>query len=173
MQTHRLNYHPAHVPGEVRGISVRWGRLDDGRAMLRFRLDGCGDLIVPPAAPPGPGHELWRTTCFELFLASGNGSYREFNFSPSGQWAAYRFSGYRTGGRAYAPVRQPEVSMERGRSVLTLTAFIDARELDLATRAAITAVVEEQGAGLSYWAGQHLKPEPDFHNPACFVLPVP
>ena len=36
---------------------------------------------------------LWQTTCFEAFLrAPGGEAYREWNFAPSGDWAAYDFT---------------------------------------------------------------------------------
>ena len=38
---------------------------------------------------------------------------------------------------------------------------------------ALCAVIEEQGGQKSYWAARHAGEKPDFHNPACFILPVP
>jgi len=41
---------------------------------------------------------LWNATCFEFFLARGDGQgYHEFNLSPAGHWNAFRFTGYRQG----------------------------------------------------------------------------
>jgi hypothetical protein len=68
-----------------------------------------GALRLPAAAEPGRADGLWRRTCFELFLLDpASEAYLEFNFSPSGQWAAYRFDGYRTGMRELA-VAQPRI----------------------------------------------------------------
>lgn len=173
MQTHSLKHHPAHVPGLVKNIKVRWGRVRDGRVMLRFRLDGCEDVVIPPAATPARADGLWHSTCFELFLATGGSTYREFNFSPSGEWAAYQFNGYRSEQADYTPFIEPAVAMDKGRTVLTLTAFLDPRELAGCPSASLSAVVEERVAGFSYWAAIHAGSKPDFHNPACFVLPVP
>lgn len=173
MQTHSLKHHPANVPGRVKGLKVRWGRVRDGRVMLRFRLDGCEEVAIPPLTTPARADGLWQTTCFELFLATGGSTYREFNFSPSGAWAAYRFDGYRSEQADYTPFAEPVVTMDKGRSVLAVTVFLDARELAGCAFASLTAVVEERNAGLSYWAAFHAGSKPDFHNPACFVLPVP
>ena len=41
-------------------------------------------LVIPPPATPDRTDELWRTTCFELFVAGEGDGYREFNLSPSG-----------------------------------------------------------------------------------------
>lgn len=161
------------MPGAVTGVSVRWGRVADGRMMLRYRLDGCSDVILPGNAATGRADELWHTTCFELFIADAGGSYREFNFAPSGQWAAYRFSGYRNSVGDYRPIAEPEIIMDSGASVLTVTAFLSAEEFAQSSHAALTAVVEEKRGRMSYWAHRHAGLKPDFHEPTCFALPVP
>ena len=58
----------------------------------------CSALLVPAPAPPVRTDGLWRHTCFEAFIApAGSSEYWEYNFSPSGAWAAYHFTAYRTG----------------------------------------------------------------------------
>ena len=173
MKTHRLASHPAFVPDKIKALTVRWGHVAGGKVMLRFRLDGCQHVVLPPVAAAGRGDELWKTTCFELFLAGSGGNYREFNFSPSGQWAAYSFAGYRNRTGDFDPVAAPEIALDSGASVLTFTVFLDAADLEGASHASLTAVIEERDGKLSYWAPLHPGSKPDFHNPACFVLPIP
>lgn len=146
--------------------------LPDGRLMLRFRVDGAGNLMVPPFRGRGRGQDLWKTTCFELFLYDGGGRYREFNFSPSGQWAAYAFSGYRNLAGPFDPRQTPQIDHETGTSMFVQTVFIDRRELEGAERAALAAVIEEKGGRPSYWALAHAGLKPDFHDPACFRIPL-
>lgn len=161
------------MPGTVKEVSVEWGRVADGRMMLRYRLDGCSELVLPVKPATGRADELWRTTCFELFIADAGGSYREFNFAPSGQWAAYRFSDYRNSLGDYPPVTPPEITMDDGASVLTVTAFLSGEEFANSHHASLTAVVEEKHGKMSFWAHRHPGLKPDFHEPTCFVLPVP
>src|SRR6185437_8564676 len=53
---------------------------------------------LPRAATSGRSDELWRHTCFEAFVGAAlDAGYYELNFSPSKQWAAYWFNGYRIG----------------------------------------------------------------------------
>jgi hypothetical protein len=68
--------------------------------------------------------DLWRTTCFELFIqAEGESGYREWNFAPNGSWAAYDFSGYRE--LACDPeVAEPYIRMEDNLTWWTLGATI-------------------------------------------------
>src|SRR5579863_1688290 len=70
-----------------------------GPDLLRFQyvLDADPLLIrvPPPVADAGRTDKLWAHTCFEAFIGLPESSgYLELNFSPSGQWAAYRFDSY-------------------------------------------------------------------------------
>src|SRR5688500_9701615 len=57
-----------------------------------------GRFVMPEPSEPERREELWQTTCFETFLrAHGEEGYREWNFAPSGQWAAYDFTAHREG----------------------------------------------------------------------------
>ena len=170
LQTRALVPHPAHAATKVTTVAVRWNVLADGRLMLRYRFDGASLLAIPEPRSPARRDGLWQATCCELFLADGEGRYREFNFAPSGQWAAYEFEGYRTRGRDYKPLRLPEISTDLGKSIFVLTAFLDAHELAGATSAALAAVIVEEGEQMSYWALAHGGVKPDFHDPACFRL---
>lgn len=153
-------------------MSARWVELPDGRLMLRYRVDGCGRLEVPAFRGRGRADELWKTTCFELFLYDGAGRYRELNFSPSGQWAAHGFSGYRNLVGPFEPRETPRIEHETGTSVFVQTVFLDRRDLEGAESAALAAVIEEQGGRPSYWAMAHPGLKPDFHDPACFRIPL-
>ncbi|MDQ3471354.1 MAG: hypothetical protein M3428_03090, partial [Pseudomonadota bacterium] len=66
-----------------------------------------GRFVIPEPQEPARADGLWRTTCFEMFLKQpGDDAYREWNFAPSGAWAAFDFSGYREG-MAEAEVGSP------------------------------------------------------------------
>lgn len=170
MQTYELNSHPAFMPGEVTGVSVRWSVLPKGKLMLRYRVDGAAELTIPDFRGRGRGLDLWKNTCMELFLYDGKGRYREFNFSPSGQWALYGFNGYRNGREDIEPLRTPEITGAMGESVYMMTVFLSVRELEGAESAALSVVAFEDGGRPSYWGMVHNKMEPDFHDPACFRI---
>ncbi|NWN33423.1 hypothetical protein GY663_30040, partial [Klebsiella michiganensis] len=90
--------HPEHPPHGVEGIDVT-ADIRRGASILAYRVTGRMPLLPAPAAPERTDG-LWRRTCFELFIRpEGGEGYFEFNFSPSTQWAAYRFHGYREGMR--------------------------------------------------------------------------
>jgi hypothetical protein len=165
--------HPKAPPKLVHGVDVRWFQKGDGRLVLRWLVNGADAVAVPPFAGKGRGDELWQTTCGELFLRDRDGAgYREFNFSPSGRWAAYRFGGYREG-MTDAEAPDPDVSCQSGQFLTVLTAVVDASILTGSDLAGLSAVIEETDGTRSYWALAHPPGKPDFHDPACFVLPVP
>ena len=143
--------------------------LRDGRTMLRYSVDGCESLVAPPYAGKGRADDLWRTTCFELFLGGNGPGYLEFNFSPSGKWASYFFGSYREGQIAPDLGVQPDIRTEQGQEIFVLTAFLATSDVAGALRAGVSAVIEEKGGRLSYWALAHGPDKPDFHDPACFV----
>ncbi len=121
-----------------------------------------------PDPAEGRADQLWQTTCFEAFLrGDGEESYREWNFAPSGQWAAYDFDGYREG-MGKADVAEPYVRMEDNFTWWALGATI-APEADRAWQLGLSAVLEEQDGTKSYWALAHPAGKPDFHHPDCFA----
>ncbi|HEY0085114.1 MAG TPA: hypothetical protein VGB65_04305, partial [Allosphingosinicella sp.] len=91
--------HPVMPPGAVNGVSVSIAWDGPGEWCLDYMVDAPPEALrLPPAVGPVRAEGLWERTCFELFLRQGDGpGYCEFNFSPSGEWAAYRLDGYRAG----------------------------------------------------------------------------
>lgn len=123
------------------------------------------------------GKDLWRQTCFELFLASQAPGYYELNFSPSGEWAAYGFQQYRQGQPMNDPELAPRVDVRRWEDSLKLDALVTLRgpmasHADSRLRLGVSAVVEDAGGRLAYWALCHPGPTPDFHHPEAFALEI-
>lgn len=141
---------------------------------LRYRIEGDLErLRIPAPRTPAPGERLWQHLCCEAFVAPAAASaYREFNFSPSGEWAAYAFERYREGGPLAVPDPQIAVSTDDG--VLELAASIAVEPGRL--RVGLCAVIEDRDGELSrilsYWALRHPLPRPDFHHPEGFALEI-
>lgn len=139
-----------------------------GHWMLSFALAGDTPLMRPPALPERTDG-LWQSTCFEMFVTGAGESYTEFNFSPSTQWAAYAFTGYRTG-MADIPLSVPRIEpIESGIRVT----FDYAPEQQCLPRIGVSAVIEELDGTKSYWALAHPPGKPDFHHKDCFALQLP
>ncbi len=146
---------------------------------LTFRVEGDLDrVLVPTSDRPGRRDGLWKHCCFEAFIAMAKGEpYLEINLSPSGDWAAYLFSGYRRDMKD-AAIPAPAVVGRAGQGGLSLSADLDLAglgDIDPEQRLEIglCAVIEAKDESLSYWALAHPSGPPDFHHRDCFVVQLP
>ena len=131
-------------------------------------------FVIPQPTEPLRADELWRTTCFEAFLgAAGAQTYREWNFAPSGNWAAYDFSAYREGMARAEVGAPPYIRMEDNFTWWTVGATITV-EAGQPWQLGLSAVLEEGDGMKSYWALAHPPGDkPDFHHSDCFIARLP
>ncbi|HYJ82935.1 MAG TPA: DOMON-like domain-containing protein [Allosphingosinicella sp.] len=172
-----LRPHPVEHGKAVATIEVTVERPAVDRLRLTYAVRGkTDDLVLPAPRPPLRSHGLWETTCFEAFLRSRcETAYREFNFSPSGEWAATLL-------RYYRDLSPPDAALPANPEIQLEALGPDSFELrvDLRTdlpsgpcRLNLAAVIEERDGTKSYWALAHWHGKPDFHHRACFVLELP
>ena len=158
--------HPDSPEPAVRALVAGARVLPDGGLALVWRLSGeLAALRIPDAATRLPPERLWAHTCFEVFVGTpGEAAYREFNFSPNGQWMRFDFAGYRE--RVESPVLpRPQISVHRAGDTLELAVRLDAHHLPPGELCAgLTAVVEAVGGRHSYWSLRHPAGKPDFHH---------
>lgn len=172
-----LRCHPTTPCAAVSHIRVDVARSARDGLVLSYRIAGdTASLRLPPPAAARRADGLWQHTCLEAFLrADGSDAYFEFNFSPSGAWAAFRFEGRRVG-RTVPELTAPrmEISLQPEALVMDIQLSLEKLpELAQATLlAGLAAVIEDQESKLSYWALAHGAARPDFHDPASFALRV-
>ena len=165
-----LETHPATPPADPR--FKLWVNVDYAAAFgatatanIWFGIAAPADRFLLPEAKEGRADQLWQTTCFEAFFrADGEDAYREWNFAPSGQWAAYDFTAYRQG-MAEADVAQPPyIRVEDNLTWWALGATV-ALAAGPRWRLGLSAVIEERDGTKSYWALAHPPGDtPDFHH---------
>ncbi|HMW17521.1 MAG TPA: DOMON-like domain-containing protein [Accumulibacter sp.] len=175
-----LQAHPATAAPMVRSLDAQAWFTADADLAVAFRLRG--DIVrlrIPEPRTPAPADGLWETTCFELFVGvAGEAAYREFNFSPSGEWAAYAFTAYRQRDPSTAlfeHLAPPTIVSECSAGRLELTALIAGAALPSGgpLQIGLAAVVEAADVldgRHSYWALRHPAARPDFHHRDGFVL---
>jgi len=173
---HALVPHTEHPAPAVAGITVDVAAHGNGGLQLAYRLAGdLAALRLPTPATPVEPDRLWAHTCFEVFLRRGGEAYREYNFSPSGQWAGYAFSAYRQRLEDVA-LPAPQLDWQVSEGSLSLTVTLPAAALPAGSgplQLALTTVVEQAEGPLSYWALAHPAGKPDFHHQDGFVLALP
>jgi hypothetical protein len=165
---------PFAASTEVRALRASAEREGDGSLTFHYVLDAnLNGLRIPSVRAPRQADELWKHTCFEAFIARSDG-YFELNFSPSTEWAAYSFEGYRNGMTPVALASAPRIEVTRGTSQLSIEARVGMRRLspDAKLRIALSAVIEDDSGSVSYWALKHAPGKPDFHHSSGFILEV-
>ena len=168
--------HPPDL--SVSGQARRLG----GRLELVWRLTGDLDALVLP--DPSESRRrcdgLWQTTCLEAFWGfAGQDAYWELNLAPSGDWNLYRLSHYRGPLVPVALEVPPAWQLRRSVRELEVAVGLDLIEVaggdepgaaGLPLEVSLTAVIEQVGQGVSYWALAHTGAEPDFHRRDSFRL---
>ena len=160
----QLVAHPDTRIATVETIDVAVWR-DADRWHFRFLVEGVDDLILPDLQAAERTDGLWKQTCFEAFVRLDGAGYIELNFSPSSQYAAYRFDDYRSGMRD-EPV-EVETWLDGGETWVALEAAVRCKALTAGSSLGLSAVIRERDS-TSYWALGHPDGAPDFHDRACF-----
>ena len=109
-----------------------------------------------------------------FIAAAPDAEYYELNFSPSGQWAAYQFSGYRSGMRVAGEITTIPIEVRPSADGCALQASLDPDQLTGLTRkrawrVGLSAVIEDTNGEMSYWALAHPSGKPDFHHADSFA----
>ncbi len=171
-----LHLHPDSVCTAVQGIYVQLERRARDIVIDYVIRGSMAELQIPQLSPPRTADELWRHTCCEAFLVKQDDDvYYELNFSPSSEWAAYRFDAYRTGMKVVATIA-PSIEIHRRDDELQILAFVElgGTELEAKTlRVGLSAVIEERIGRTSYWALAHAPGKPDFHRAESFAIEFP
>lgn len=177
----RLICHPATPAPAVRSVEATISAHTDGPIALSYCLRG--DIVrlrIPEDRALERTDQLWEHTCFEVFIAvRGESAYREFNFSPSGQWATYDFKNYRQAADELPVTPPPRIVTRRFAGRIEVDVTLPAQSLPhnrMNWQLGLSAVVEEADTvdgNHSYWALHHPSPRPDFHHRDAFALAWP
>jgi hypothetical protein len=179
MRSAVLTTHPSSPNDAVRSLAVQLRVEQPDILVFEYALVADMSRVrIPLSGAGGRVGDLWEHTCFEAFVAAKDApGYHEFNFSPSLEWAVYRFTAYREGMSPAEIGRAPEISVRGSNDGLELKSAVrlghlaglcDVRQL----RIALAAIIEDANGGLSYWGLRHPPGKPDFHHPNGFALEV-
>jgi len=168
--------HPDTASTAVLAVYAEVELQPQGALHLSYELTGdLAQIRIPAPQLPAAVDGLWDYTCFEVFIAvAGEAGYHEFNFSPSGQWAAFAFSDYRVRSE-WTVSKAPAISFTQSNGHLLLETVIAATDLPrsiagIPLQLGLTAVIEVNDGSRSYWALHHPEAHPDFHHRDGFIL---
>ena len=160
------------------GVNLAAGVQRTGKGLrIRYSLCAAGQrLRLPAPVAPGFADQLWQHTCLEAFVAPTAGTaYREFNFSPSGQYAEYHFSDERVRVDASPSPAAPRMQWSINDQGLELVVEVALGGVASTQGLLIglTAVLEDRQGQVSHWALHHPKDRPDFHDRRGWTLRLP
>ena len=166
-----LQRHPDSRCIAAKNIEVEVARPCAGNLELSYIVTGViRELRMPPTMAAVRTPELWLHTCFEAFVGcSSESPYYEFNFAPTTQWGAYRFSSYRNGMDVATEIGAPKIDVQSAPECFTLQVSLKLDGLsglprDVAWRLGLAAVTEDWSGSKSYWSLAHPPGKADFHH---------
>lgn len=149
----------------------------ENQLFIQYKLSGRIDQIKLPAfsALPTRKNELWKSTCFEFFIAMKNKpQYWEFNMSPSGDWNIYVMDAYRRiGFREETRIAKLSLGFKKQRQSYSIETSMDLSPMfpsNQILQLGITAVIQTLDGLESYWALAHPGQRADFHLRESFIL---
>ena len=175
MQTFKLMPYQANDSPKI-DITGQIERMEN-RLSIRYVVTGEIDFTLLPklAEFPVRKDELWRTTCFEFFIAiKDQPQYWEFNMSPSGNWNVYAMDTYRQVNmrEELAFMQLPFEFQKTNKEIfldisLNLNPILQPEDI---LEIGITTIVQTTDGNETYWALAHPGQHADFHLRESFLI---
>ena len=138
---------------------------------LSFVVEGDLDVyIFPSKSRPQRAQELWKLTCFELFLANENEEeYYELNFSPSLAWNFYFLESYRGEVKEMELLNSPTIEAFEVNNEFKILFELSVENLQDFDYYNVACILLNKEHERTFWTIKHLKSQPDFHDKASFL----
>ena len=140
--------------------------LKADRVTLSFLVEGAlENYIFPSPQTSKRANELWKSTCFELFLAhSEKEEYYEFNISPSLAWNCYHLSTYRAEPKEVEILVEPVIKTTKESGCYRLDFELKGFALTSFDRVNLTAILLTKEGERTFWSLKKMQGSPDFHE---------
>jgi len=141
--------------------------LKQNKNLLHLTFKVSGDLEnykLPKTKKEERKDELWRESCFELFLATEEDeAYYEFNFSPTLAWNVYRLEYYRAEPKMIDEVELVEFEVKQTKETLFIEIILDVQTLKFNSYNLATILLNNQEER-EFWSLKAKGDTPDFHS---------
>ena len=143
---------------------------------LKLDYEIIGDIslyIFPKQTQQQRANELWKATCFELFMNNYSSTkYYEINISPSTQWNSYQFTSYKKEMIESHIFSTPTIRSQQQNNGYNLSFEMDFTESIFEKKLLINcAVILLDNKGVRYFYSINRRKElPDFHDREYFEL---
>jgi len=141
--------------------------LEQNKNLLHLTFKLSGDIKhykFPKTKKEERKDELWRGSCFELFLATEEDeAYYEFNFSPTLAWNSYRLEYYRAEPKKIDEVELIEFEVKKTQETLFIEIILDVQTLQFNSYNLATILLNKQDKR-EFWSLKAKGDTPDFHS---------
>ena len=132
-------------------------------------------FVIPRADEPSARRRICgrRPASRPSCARAGEQAYREWNFAPSGDWAAYDFTAL---SRGHGPTPRSTAALHPDRRTISPGGRWARRSPSTPTanwELGLSAVLEEKDGTKSYWALAHPRRQARFPRPGCFAAQLP
>ncbi|CAA6803203.1 MAG: Unknown protein [uncultured Sulfurovum sp.] len=145
--------------------------LTNNKVQIRFVVKGeLNAYIFPPKSKLQRANELWKATCFELFLAdSQKEEYYEINFSSSLVWNFYYLKNYRAEVQELKLLNEPKIEVQQNEDEVQIDFELEIENLEKFDIYNVASIFLTKDNERTFWSVKHEKDVPDFHNRATFL----
>ncbi len=148
--------------------------LSQGKISLHFKIIGTlKNYQFPQRDKPKRANELWKATCFELFLAnSKTKTYYEINISAILHWNIYRLETYRAEPKELIVSSKPFIMVKEDEQSYEIDFELECKELDLTEfdQYNLAVILLNKQNERDFWAVNPVGDSLDFHDRGGFVF---
>ncbi len=159
--------------GDIDNITVEARvELDERKLFISFILHGkLDDYLFPKKSKPKRANELWKATCFELFLANSNEeSYYELNFSSSLAWNFYYLKHYRAEVKEVKLLNEPIIEVFEEESSFKIELQLEGFGFEKFDSYNLASILLNKKNERTFWAMEHPKEKANFHQRKTFKV---
>ena len=148
--------------------------LSSNKIYLHFRISGAlKNYQFPQKDILKRANELWKATCFELFLANSKiQSYYEINISSMLHWNVYSLKKYRAEPKEFIIFSKPFIEIREGDQSYKIDFELECKELYLAEfdQYNLAVILLNMENKREFWTLNPVGESPDFHNRDGFIF---
>jgi hypothetical protein len=158
-----------HITGKIKRL--------ENQLSIRYEVQGEMDKLLFPAPTESPTRkdDLWKSTCFEFFIAiQDQPHYWEFNMSPSANWNVYAMDAYRqVNMREESAFTQLPFEFSKASTEYSLDISVDLSPIiqpENILQVGITTIIQAMDGNETCWALAHPGQQADFHLRESFLI---
>ena len=140
--------------------------IKEHKVELSFIIKGAlAEYIFSKKVEHKRANELWKATCFELFLANSKKEvYYELNFSSSLAWNFYYLESYRADVVEVTNVFSPQIEVHTTNNSFKTSIELEFENIEEFDLCNVACIVLNKNKERTFWSMKHQNSVADFHD---------